>query len=284
MIAVTAATGHLGRLVVDQLLRRIPAAQVVAAVRDPGKARDLAARGVEVRRADYGDPASLDAALAGVEKLVFISGSEVGRRVAQHQAVVDAARRAGVKLVAYTSILHADTSPLLLAGEHQATEAMLRASGLNVVLLRNGWYHENYTANLGPALEHGAMLGAAKDGRIAAAARADYAAAAVEVVTGTGHDGKVYELGGDAPFTMAELAAEVSRQAGKPVVYRDLPQAEYAAALAGFGLPAPVAQVYADADAGIAKGALDDRSGTLHRLIGRATTPLAQSVAAALKR
>ncbi|HYD39733.1 MAG TPA: NAD(P)H-binding protein [Anaeromyxobacter sp.] len=203
MIAVTAATGHLGRLVLEELLQKVPAGQVIAAVRNPDKAKDLVARGVEVRTADYDQPATLDAALQGAEKLLFISGSEAGKRGPQHRAVVDAARRAGVKLVAYTSILHADTTPLALAAEHKETEAALHASGLPVVLLRNSWYTENYTERLGPVLQRGVVLGAAGEGRVAAAARADYAAAAAAVLTTPGHEGKVYELAGDAPFTLA---------------------------------------------------------------------------------
>lgn len=283
MIAVTAATGHLGRLVLEQLLQKVPAAQVIAAVRSPEKATDLAGRGVEVRRADYDQPGTLEHAFRGVERLLFISGSEAGKRGPQHRAVVDAARKAGVKLVAYTSVLHADTTPLALAAEHKETEAALRASGLPVVLLRHSWYTENYTERLGPVLQRGVVLGAAGEGRIAAAARADYAAAAVAVLTTSGHEGKVYELAGDAPFTLGELAAELSRQAGKPVVYRDLPAEAFAAALEGAGLPPPVAAIYADVDAGIARGALDDRSGTLRRLMGRPTTPLAESLAAGLR-
>jgi NAD(P)H dehydrogenase (quinone) len=282
MIAVTAATGHLGRLVLEELLQKVPAGQVIAAVRNPAKAQDLAARGLEVREADYDRPATLDAALQGVEKLLFISGSEAGRRGPQHRAVVEAAKRAGVNLVAYTSILHAETTPLALAAEHKETEALLRASGLPIVLLRHSWYTENYTERLGPVLERGVVLGAAGAGRIAAAARADYAAAAAAVLTTPGHEGKAYELAGDEPFTLGELAAEVSRQAGKPVVYKDLPAEAFAAALQGAGLPPPVAELFADVDAGIARGALEDRSGTLRRLIGRPTTPLAASVAAGL--
>jgi len=284
MIVVTAATGHLGRLVIDQLLQKVPASQVIAAVRSPEKARDLAARGVQVREADYNQPATLEAAFQGAEKLLLISSSEVGQRVRQHQAAVDAAKKAGVRLIAYTSVLHADTSGISLAPEHLQTEAAIRASGLPFVLLRNGWYIENYTGNLAPALQHGALMGAARNGRIAAATRADFAAAAVAVLTTPGHEGKVYELAGDQPFTMAELAAEVSRQAGKPVTYKDLPADQYIGALEGVGLPAPVARMLASADQGIARGELDDQSGDLRRLIGRPTTPLAQAVAASLKR
>ena len=284
MIVVTGATGKLGRHVIEGLLAKVPAAQVVAAVRNPAKAADLAARGVQVRLADYEKPETLDAAFAGAQKLLLISGSEVGKRVAQHQAVVSAAKKAGVKLLAYTSILKADTSRMALAAEHQATEKLLRASGLPFVLLRNGWYLENYTENLAPALQHGALLGSTAGGRIAAATRADYAAAAVAVLTTPGHENKVYELAGDVPFTMDELAAEVSRQSGKPVAYKDLPQPQYAEALAGFGLPRPYAEVLADSDVGISRGELTDGSGDLRRLIGRPTTSLADAVKAALRR
>ncbi len=283
MIVVTGATGKLGRHVIEGLLARVPAGQVVAAVRNPAKAADLAARGVQVRLADYEKPETLDAAFAGAEKLLLISGSEVGKRVAQHQAVVNAAKKAGVKLLAYTSILKADTSRMALAAEHQATEKLLRDSGLPFVLLRNGWYLENYTENLAPALQHGALLGSTGGGRIAAATRADYAAAAVAVLTTPGHENEVYELAGDSPFTMGELAAEVSRQSGKPVAYQDLPQQQYAEALAGFGLPRPYAEVLADSDVGISRGDLTEGSGQLRRLIGRPTTALADAVKAALR-
>lgn len=281
MIVVTGATGHLGRLAVEALLKKLSPGEIVAAVRSPEKANDLAARGVQVRHADYARPETLGAAFAGAEKVLFVSGSEVGRRVDQHRAVVAAAKQAGVAFVAYTSILHADTSRLILAAEHQATEKMLRESGLRSAFLRNGWYLENYTGNLAPALQHGAIVGSAHGGRIAGAARADYAEAAVAVLTAP--DPKpVYELAGDRPFTMAELAAEVSRQAGKPIVYRDLPPAEYRAVLIGAGLPPPAADAYVDADLGVARGELDDAGGELRRLLGRPTTPLADAVRVAL--
>ena len=284
MIVVTGATGQLGKLVIEELLKTVPASQIAAAVRNPEKAQDLAAKGIEVRQADYSRPESLDAAFAGAEKVLLISSSEVGQRVAQHQAVIDAARAAGVKLLVYTSILNADTSNLLLSQEHKATEAYLRASGVPFTLLRNGWYTENHTGSLAAAVEHGAVLGAAEEGRFATATRADYAAAAAAVLTGKGHENKVYELGGDEPYTLAELAAEVARQTGKPVAYKNLPQAEYAKALAGFGLPEGLAGAIADADAGASRGELDTQSHDLSMLIGRSTTPLPQAVADALAR
>ncbi len=284
MIVVTAATGKLGRHVVEELLKKVPPRELAVVVRTPGKAADLAARGVQVREGDYARPETLLPALAGAEKVLLISSSEVGKRTAQHAAVIDAAKRARPRLLAYTSLLHADTSRMGLAVEHRATEAALRASGLPIVILRNGWYLENYTENLAPALQHGAILGSAGSGRVAAASRADYAAAAAAVLTGAGHEGRTYELAGDVAFTMAELAAEVARQAGKPIAYRDLPEAEYSAALVGAGLPKPVADLLADSDRGIARGELEDSSGDLRRLIGRPTTPLASAIAAALGR
>jgi NAD(P)H dehydrogenase (quinone) len=282
MIAVTGATGKLGGLVVEQLLTRVPAADVVALVRDPKKAQGLAARGVHVRQADYERPETLGPALAGVDKLLLISSNEVGKRAKQHAAVIDAAKRAKLELLAYTSILRADSSGLLLANEHRATEQLIRESGVPFVFLRNGWYLENYTEQLAGALASGAILGSAKEGRIAAAARADFAAAAAVALTAPGQAGQIYELAGDAPFTLSQLAAEVARAAGKPIVYQDLPASAFREALIGFGVPAPFADVLVDADLGITRGELDDGSHTLRKLIGRPTTPLSAAVAVAL--
>jgi NAD(P)H dehydrogenase (quinone) len=282
MIAITGATGQLGRLVVQQLLKSVPASQIVAAVRSPEKAADLAALGVQVRQADYTRPATLEAAFQGVSKLLLISSSEVGHRAPQHAAVIAAAQNAGVQLLAYTSLLRADTSPLALAAEHKETEAMLRASGLPHVLLRNGWYTENYAASVPAALQYGAVLGSAKDGRIASATRADYAAAAAAVLTREGQAGKVYELAGDTAYTLTEFAAEIAQQSGKSVVYNDLPQAAYAAALVQAGLPDGFAALLAESDVGASQGALFDNGHQLSQLIGRPTTPLADVVKAAL--
>jgi NAD(P)H dehydrogenase (quinone) len=281
---VTAASGHLGRLAVQALLDQgVPADQIVATARTPEKLADLAAQGVQVREADYAKPETLAAAFAGTEKLLLVSGSEVGQRVPQHTNAVNAAVAAGVKLIAYTSAPYADTTDLPVAPEHKATEEIIRAAGVPFVFLRNGWYFENYTANLAPALQHGAILGSAGEGRISAATRADFAAAAAAVLTGDGHENAVYELGGDEAFTMAELAAEVTRQSGTEVAYRDLPADEYEKALVAVGVPDVYANVLAACDVEVAKGALLIDSGDLSRLIGRPTTPLADAVAAALK-
>ena len=282
MIIVTGATGQLGRLVIAGLLKTTPAAHIVAAVRDVAKAADLAALGVQVRRADYDDAASLDAAFAGATKVLLISSSELGRRVPQHRAVIDAAVRAGAGLLAYTSVLRADGSELSLAAEHRETEALIRGSGLTYSLLRNGWYIENYTGGLAGALAHGALAGAAGEGRIAAAARADYADAAAAVLSSKGPVEQVYELNGDTAFTLAELAAELSRQSGKQVPFHNLPQKEYQQMLLGLGLPAPLAELIADSDAAAAKGALDGGGRALSELIGRPTITLADAVKAAL--
>ena len=281
MIAVTGATGKLGRLVIAGLLQKVPASEIIAAVRTPEKAADLAALGVQVREADYDKPATLASALAGADTLLLISGNDLGAdRVAQHPSVLDAAKSAGVTLLAYTSELHADTSPLKLAAAHKQTEENIRDSGLPFVFLRNGWYFENQTMMLGPAIQHGAMLGCAGEGRFASAAIADYAAAAVAVLTGSSHENKIYELAGDYPYTLAEMAAEVTKLVGKPVAYTDLSPDAYQNALVGFGLPAFMAELLVDADICAAKGELNDASGDLHRLIGRATTTLANAVAA----
>ncbi len=283
MIVVTGASGKLGRLVVEQLLKKVPAKEIVAAVRQPAKVADLAARGVQVRQADYEQPATLDAAFAGADKVLLISSSEVGKRLPQHQAAIAAAKRAGVKLLAYTSITRADTSKLALAVEHRGTEEAIRSSGLPFVLLRNSWYLENYTENLQPALAHGVLQGSAGAGRVSAATRADYAAAAAEVLTSKGHEGKVYELGGDAGFSLPELAAELSRQSRKNVAYKDLPAQEFQKALVGFGVPPPMAEVLADSDVGISRGDLEVKGGALGKLIGRPTTPLAAAISQALR-
>lgn len=278
MIAITGATGQLGQHVVANLLKTTAADQLVAVVRNPAKAEALSQQGVNVRRADYGDEAALTKALQGVDKLLIISSSEVGQRAPQHRNIIQAAAAAGVKFIAYTSLLHADTSPLGLADEHIATEKMLADSGIPYALLRNGWYTENYLASAPPALEHGVFIGAAGEGKIASATRADYAAAAARVISEEGHAGKVYELAGDNGWTLSELAAELAKQSGKKVVYQNLSEADFAAALKSVGLPDGLADMLADSDVGASKGGLFDDSHTLSKLIGRPTTALADSV------
>jgi len=278
-IAITGATGQLGRLVVASLQKQVPATDVIALVRDTARATDL---GVQARPFDYTRPDTLPAALQGVDTLLLISGNELGQRAAQHANVIAAAKAAGVRRVVYTSLLRTDSSPLSLAPEHHQTEQALQASGLAWTILRNGWYTENYTGSIGAALAQGAFHGSAGNGRIASAARADYADAAVAALTGSGHDGKVYELAGDSAWTLAELAAEISRQTGKDIPYRDIAEADYAAALAAAGLPAGFAAALASFDVGASQGALDDDGHQLSALIGRPTTPLADSVRAAL--
>lgn len=278
MIAITGATGQLGHLVLQNLLKTTAASQIVAIVRNPAKAEALSQQGIVVRQADYTDEAAFTAALQGVDKLLLISSSEVGQRTPQHRNVIHAAKAAGVKFIAYTSLLHADKSPLGLHVEHVETEKMLADSGIPSALLRNGWYTENYLASAPPALEHGVFIGAAGDGKIASATRADYAEAAARVIAEEGHAGKVYELAGDEAWTLSELAAALSKQSGKNVVYQNLSEADFAAALKSVGLPAGLADMLADSDVGAAKGGLFDDSRTLSALIGRPTTPLAESI------
>lgn len=282
-IAITGATGRLGRLVISSLLESgVPASDLVAAVRSPEKAADLQALGITVRQADYNNLQTLVEAFDGVDRLLLISSSEVGSRADQHRNAIDAASRAGVPWIAYTSILAADNSGMALAGEHKATEDLLAASGISHTLLRNGWYVENYTANLPTYFEYGTILGSAGEGRVSAATRQDLAAAAAAVLTSDGHEGAVYELGGDEAFTLSELATIVSESSGKTVTYTDLPTDQYAAALTQAGVPAPFAEVLADSDAGVARGRLYTDSGDLSRLIGRPTTSVRQAVAAAV--
>ncbi|HGB0234396.1 TPA: NAD(P)H:quinone oxidoreductase [Shigella flexneri] len=274
MIAITGATGQLGHYIIESLMKTVPASQIVAIVRNPAKAQALAAQGITVRQADYSDEAALTSALQGVEKLLLISSSEVGQRAPQHRNVINAAKAAGVKFIAYTSLLHADTSPL----EHIETEKMLADSGIVYTLLRNGWYSENYLASAPAALEHGVFIGAAGDGKIASATRADYATAAALVISEAGHEGKVYELAGDSAWTLTQLAAELTKQSGKQVTYQNLSEADFAAALKSVGLPDGLADMLADSDVGASKGGLFDNSKTLSKLIARPTTTLAESV------
>ncbi len=283
LYAVTGASGQLGRLAVAALAARVGTAAVVAIVRDPARAAGLFPAGVVIRAGDYDQPASLEAAFAGVERLLLISSNAIGQRLAQHRNAIAAARQAGVARIAYTSVLRADISPLGLAEEHRQTEHALAESGLPHSLLRNGWYTENYAASIPPALAHGALIGSAGDGRIASAARADYAEAAAVALIGDQAPRVVHELAGDASYSLAEFAAELSRQAGKTVPYVDMPEADYRGALLGAGLPEGLASLLADSDAAAATGALNDESRVLSRLIGRPTTPFATTIAVALR-
>ena len=282
MIAITGATGQLGQHVIEELLKTVPASQIVAIVRNLAKAEALRQQGVVVRQADYTDEAAFTTALNGVDKLLLISSSEVGQRAVQHQNVINAAKAAGVKFIAYTSLLHADKSPLGLHVEHVETENALAASGVPYALLRNGWYTENYLASAPAALEHGVFIGAAGEGKIASATRADYAAAAARVIREEGHAGNVYELAGDDAWTLRQLADELTHQSGKKIVYQNLSEVDFAAALKGAGLPDGLADMLANSDAGAAKGGLFDDSHTLRKLIGRPTTTLTESLRSVL--
>jgi len=278
-IGVTGATGQLGRLVIENLKKSVSAESIVALVRNPEKASDIGVQAIEF---DYKKPEGLASALKGIDKLLLISGNELGNRYPQHASVIEAAKQAGVKHIFYTSILHADSSPLLLAQEHYATEKAILASGLTYTILRNGWYTENYTGSAKGAVGAGAFIGNAGDGKIASAARVDYAEAAAVVLVGAGHENKTYELAGDKAYTLTELAAEISKQSGKEIPYSNLTEAEYAGILKSFGLPDALAEMLADSDTGASKGGLFDDSHVLSTLIGRPTTPLAKVVADAL--
>lgn len=281
-IVITGATGQLGRHVVEALLERnVPAEDIVAAGRSVEKLAGFAERGVRVEAMDYADARSVAAALKGAQKVLLISGSEVGQRVEQHRTVIEAAKAEGVELLAYTSIANADTTGMRLAAEHQATEAILRESGVPFVLLRNGWYLENYTDQLPGTLAQGGLAGSAGDGRVSAASRADYAHAAAAVLVAEDQAGRIYELGGDNAFSMADLAAEITAATGKAITYQDLPAPDYAEMLAGFGVPEAFADILADSDLGIARGDLLVSTGDLRRLIGRPATSLSEAVRAA---
>lgn len=280
-ILVTGATGHLGRLVIDSLLARGAAPdEVVAGVRDLDRASDLVDRGVRAVVVDYDRPDTITDALQGVDSVLLISGSEVGRRVDQHRAVVDAAAAAGVTKLVYTSAPKATTSDLVLAPEHKATEELISASGVPAVILRNNWYTENYAGTIEQARATGAFAASVGDGRVASASRRDFAEAAAVVLLDDGHIGQVYELGGDVAWDYDELAAAVSEVIGAPVEYRRVTPDEHLAALAEAGLDEGTAGFVVALDAGIAAGALADSDGTLSRLIGRPTTPLAEGLRA----
>jgi NAD(P)H dehydrogenase (quinone) len=283
-IVVTGATGHLGRLVVQELLAQgVPASDVVATGRAIDKIKDLADRGVQTRAIDYEEPDTLRRAFAGANKVLLISGSDVGKRVAQHANAIVAAASAGVGLLVYTSIAYADRSTISIAEDHRASEQALATADVPVTVLRNSWYLENYTGQIPGYLEHGAILGSADDGRVSAATRADYAAAAAAVLTSEGHAGRTYELGGDTAFSMLELAETVTELSGREVVYRDLAEQEYAQALTAAGVPAAYAAVLADSDRGLARGELLVETGDLSRLAGRPSTTVREAVAAALR-
>jgi NAD(P)H dehydrogenase (quinone) len=279
-LLVTGASGQLGRLVIEHLRSLAPSADITAMVRTSQAAGELAPFHVAIRIADYTDRASLDAAMTGIDRLLLISSSVLGQRAAHHKNVIEAATRASVSLIAYTSILRADTSELSLAAEHLETEEMLRASGLPYVVLRNGWYLENDTAMLAPAVAHGAIIGSAGDGRLSSASRSNYAEAAALVLLHGAPAGTVYELAGDEAFTLTQLAATVSQRTGKTVTYRNMSELDFRAALVGMGLPDAVATMLAETSAATARGALEDHGRTLSRLIGHKTTSLADAVAA----
>lgn len=282
-ILVTGASGQLGRLTIAALLKHVSRQQIYALVRSDEAAADLASLGVNVRIGDYRQPESLDAALSGIERLLLISSNDLGNRSAQHANVIDAARRQKVGMIAYTSLLHADKSKLGIAGEHRETEAALEASGVPYVLLRNGWYTENYAAGIPAARAHNALAGSAGEGRIASAARADYAEAAATILASdTFESGRIYELAGDESYTLSEFAQELSTQTHEQIVYANLPEDEFKAMLLGAGLPAPLAELLADSDACAADGALFDDSRTLSKLLNRPTTSWRVSISAAL--
>lgn len=281
-LLVTGGTGQLGQLVLQALEQRVATETVSVLVRSDAAEADFKAKGYDVRRGDYKDVEALKTAFAGIDRLLLISGSEIGQRIQQHQNVIDAAKENGVSSIVYTSVLKAADSPLALAGEHKITEDALAASGISNTILRNGWYNENYTPGLPQVLAMGQQFGAAKDGKFSTASRKDYAEAAAIVLTSEGHDGKTYELGGDTSFTLTEFATLVGDLSGKDIAYTDMPEAAFSDALIGAGLPDALAKILADSDAGAAEGWLETSSKELSILIGRPTTPIRETLRAAL--
>lgn len=282
MILVTGATGQLGRLVINALLTKIEPNQIIAAVRNPEKASDIAEKGVQVRHIDYNQPSTLLSAFEGVEKLLLISSSEIGHRINQHKHVIDAAKANNVSLIAYTSILNANNSPLLLAQEHAATETLLKKSGMPHVILRNGWYSENYTMSIMAAIEHNTVFGCAGNGKLSTAARVDYAEAAAIVLMDDNQAGKIYELAGDNAFTLTEYAAAISAASNTDTIYNNLSEPEYTHLLVGAGLAKEFAALLADTEAKVTLGALYSDSKDLSTLIGHPTTSISMSIKQAL--
>jgi NAD(P)H dehydrogenase (quinone) len=282
--AVTGASGPFGHAAVTGLIESgVAPSDIVALVRTPSKVADLAEQGVQVRSADYSAPETLSTALAGVDALLLVSSSEVGQRVTQHTNVIDAAKAAGVSRIAYTSATRADTTELVLAPEHKATEEALRASGVAFTILRNGWYIENYVGQVEQYKATGEIVGAAGDGLVSGALRSEYAAAAVAALTQPGHENTVYELGGAPAFTMSDVAAALSAATGTTIVYRDVTPDELTAILEGVGLDAGTAGFVTALDVATKRGDLFVDSGDLQRLLGRESTPLAPAIAAAVK-
>ena len=282
-IAITGATGQLGQWVIQSLLKNTAAANIVALVRNESKAANLKAQGIELRLFDYDTPTTLASALSGIDKLLLISANEVGRRTAQHKAVIAAAQQAGVPYIAYTSLLNADHSPLGLAQEHRETESLIKASGLQYTFLRNNWYSENYLAGVTHTVEIGTLYGTAGEGKISSAARVDYAEAAANVLTTSGHENKTYELAGSISFTLADLAADIADVSGKEITYQNLSAEDYTQALTQAGLPVGLVDIIVDADIQTEKGAMFSDSKDLEQLIGHPTTAIKEQVAAILK-
>ena len=277
-IAITGATGQLGKLIIEALLKEIDAPDIIALVRDENKAKDLENKGIELRPFDYDLPETLVPALKGVDKLLLISANEVGRRTPQHKAVVDAAIEAQVPYIAYTSLLRANTNLLALAKEHRETESLIQQSGLQYTLLRNNWYNENYISNIQQVADHGVLYGSALDSKISSASRQDYAEAAAKVLTSEGHEGKIYELAGSNSFTLYDLAAYVTQASAKSVVYQNISPEDYLAALVSLGLPDGLAQVIVDADVQALNGTLYSDSKDLENILGRKTTSIKDQI------
>lgn len=283
MIAVTGASGHFGKIAIKELLKEgVKPQDIVAFVRDTKKGEEFAKEGIQLRVADYNDPSTLEAALKGIDKLLFISGSEVGQRYRQHKAVIEAAKKNHVKFIAYTSILTADRSPLSLAEEHSKTEEELKNSGIDYAILRNGWYTENYLMGISHALESGKIYGCAGDARISAATRTDYAQAAVKILLTKASGKNIYELAGDNSFTLTEFAQTLTRLSGKPVNYVNLKEEEYAHLLNQAGLPVGFANMLAETESKAQKGWLEFKEPTISRIIGHQTTPLDEAIRASL--
>ena len=276
-IVITGASGHLGRGVVEEALQRVDAADLILVTRHPDALAEDAERGAQVRHGDFTDPAGLGEAFAGGERLLLISSSVIGpERVAQHHTAIDAAVAAGVRFIAYTSIVNpSDENPAAVAPDHKATEDKLRSSGVEWAFLRNSIYADLEADNLAAAQATGTLVTNAGNGRIAYLARADAAAAAAAVIMGSGHEGKAYDITGPELLDADDRAAVFAAIAGTPVEVVHVDDEAYAAGLAeATGLPIEAGRLYASFGRAAREGRLDASSDALERLTGRRGTSL----------
>ncbi|MEH7097729.1 SDR family oxidoreductase [Neobacillus vireti] len=277
-LLVTGATGKLGTKVVDTLLKAIPASELAVSVRNPEKAEGLRNRGVEVRQGDFDQPETLDQAFTGIDRLLIISADgDNETRIRQHTDAVQAAERAGVKFIAYTSLANATESKNLMAPPHVATEAAIIKTGIPYSFLRNNWYLENEMGSIQGALAGAPWVTSAGEGKVGWALQQDYADAAAAVLLGNGHENSVYELSGPL-LTQAELASELGAVLGKEIPVQQVSDEKYAEIMKGLGLPDFVIPIVVGIQESIRNGSLDVESNDFEKVLGRPVTPIKEAL------